>query len=112
VTPLLLLRLGALAELEAGGVLVVIGLAMPDGLVARGSSLVARRVPSPESRVPVLPGLETDGVPEPIEPPIREVTAESRRPLALRLEPESALEETPGLARMVGLVVCVPTGGL
>ncbi len=32
----------------------------------------------------LLPGLETDGVPEPIELPIRDVTAESIRPLGLR----------------------------
>jgi len=62
-----------------------------------------------EGAVALLPGLETDGVAEPIELPIREVIAESRRPLALRLGPESAVEEAPGLVRVTGLVVWVPT---
>ena len=61
-----------------------------------------------EGAVALLPGLETDGVPEPIELPMREVMAESRRPLALRLEPEPAVEEAPGLVRVTGLPIWLP----
>ncbi len=83
--PLLTPRLGAPADLEADGVLAVMELPMlevkpeltlPESLF---DSELTR-----EGVLALLPGLETDGVPKPIEPPMRDVTAESIRPLELR----------------------------
>jgi len=87
------------------GVLAVIELPMPEvkpALTLPESLLDSVLIR--EGVLALLPGLETDGVPEPIELPIREVTAESRRPLWLRLDPELTVEEAPGMVRVMGLV--------
>jgi len=111
VTPLLAPASGARAELEADGVLAVMELPMLE--VKPELTLPLEPWPpfdsglTREGVLALLPGLDTDGVPEPIEPPIRDVTAESIRPLELRtLElgnvGRPASEETEDGARTEG----------
>jgi hypothetical protein len=106
VMPLLKLAPGALAELEADGVLVVMELPIRE-VRPELTLLLESRFDSGLTRdgaVALLPGLETDGVREPIELPIRAVTDESMRPLELRFGAELTVEEAPGLVRMAGAV--------
>jgi hypothetical protein len=106
VMPLLKPTPGALAELEADGVLVVMELPIRE-VRPELTLLLESRFDSGLTRdgaVALLPGLETDGVREPIELPIRAVTDESMRPLELRFGAELTVEEAPGLVRMAGAV--------
>lgn len=89
-------------ELDTEGVAAVTELPIRE-VKAELTLLLESRPPASELRfdsgltrdgvLALLPGLETDGVPEPIELPIRDVMAESMRLLELRFSPELAVEE-------------------